>query len=109
MDEVGGHAVRVSAGISGRVAQKKVLPDISDINDRKLDSIVVVRVILDTKGNVRCGRAVQGDSDLFPRSVEAAEKWQFKPFLLNGEAVAVETQIQFRYKKNKVEVVVPDR
>jgi hypothetical protein len=109
MDEVGGHAVRLSVRVSGGLAQKKVLPDISDIKDKKLDSIVVVRVIVDTNGNVRCGRGEQGDSDLFPRSVEVAGKWQFRPLLWNGAAQAVETEIQFRYRKNKVEAFVPDR
>jgi hypothetical protein len=107
--ESGGHAIRVSAGVASRLVQKKVLPDISDLKGKKLDSLVVVDVILDTKGTVRCARAEEGDADLLPRSVEAAEQWQFKPFQLNGETLVVNTQIQFKYKKNKVEVVVPSR
>lgn len=110
MDEVGGGATRISSGVSGRLVQNKFLPDISDIKERKLDSIVVVRVVVDIKGSVRCGRGEQGgDPDLFPRSVAAAEKWRFKPLLLSGEPAAFETEIQFRYKKHKVEVFVPDR
>ncbi len=101
--ESGGHAIRVSAGVSSRLVRRKVLPDISDLKGKKLDSLVIVDVILDTKGNVRCARAQQGDADLFPRSIEAAEQWQLKPFQLNGETVVVDNQIQFRYKKNKVE------
>ncbi len=107
--ESGGHKIRVSAGVSNRIVQKKVLPDISDLIDKKLDSLIILRVILDTRGNVRCARPEQGDADLFPRSIEAAEQWRFRPYQANGETLVVETQIQFRYKKNRVEVVVPDR
>ena len=88
---------------------KQVLPNISDIKGKKLDSLIIVNVILDTKGNVRCGRLEQGDADLFPRSLEAALQWQFKPFQMHGETLVDDTHIQFRYKKNKVEVFFPDR
>jgi hypothetical protein len=51
--EFGGDAIRLSAGVSSRIVQKKVLPDISDLKGRKLDSLVVVRVIVDMKEKLR--------------------------------------------------------
>ena len=51
----------------------------------------------------------RGDAALYPRSIEAAEQWQFKPFQANGETLVVDTHLQFRFKKNKVEIVFPDR
>lgn len=101
--ESGGHRIRVSAGVSNAVAQKKVLPDVADLKDKKLAVTVVIAVVVDTKGDVRCTNPEQGDADLFQRSVEAARQWQFRPYTLNGERLVVETQIEFSYKRKKVD------
>src|ERR1700727_1863757 len=66
MDEVGGHAIRISAGVSERLARRMVLPEISDIKNTRLDSVVVV-VIVDAEGNVVWAEAEQGTADLFPK------------------------------------------
>jgi Gram-negative bacterial TonB protein C-terminal len=98
----GAHAIRVGADVSNRLAQKRVLPEISDLRDRNLDSTVVIAVIVDTKGKVRCANPEQGDPDLIPRSEEAAQKWEFRPYMLNGEPVVVDTHVEFTYRKHKV-------
>lgn len=107
--ESGGHKIRVSAAVSSHAVQKQVLPDISDLAGKELDSLVIVNVILDTNGNVACAEAAQGNTDLFARSIEAAKQWQFMPYQLNNETLVVDTYIQFKYQKDKVEVVVPRR
>jgi hypothetical protein len=105
----GAHRIRLSAGAARRLIQKKVLPDVADLRGKDLDSLVIVNVIVDAKGNVRCAQPEQGDADLYPRSIEAAEQWQFKPFQMNGEMLVVDTHSQFKFKRNKVEIVFPDR
>ena len=96
--------VRVSTGVALAFAEKQSFPDVSDLKDSKIKSDVVVKLLIGKDGVVRCADAVEGANDLWARSVEAAKRWQFKPYLLNGEAVMVETRIEFAFKKSKVSV-----
>ena len=64
--------VRVSLGVMETLAQNKALPDVSDLKGKKLSSTVILRMIVGKDGTVRCADPLRGDTDLFPRSVEAA-------------------------------------
>ena len=101
--------VRVSVGVMQALAQNKTLPDISDLKDKKLSSTVILRIIIGKDGAVRCVDPVQGDADLFPRSVEAARQWRFRPYLLNGQPIMVQTRIEFVFKKGKVKDLQAER
>ncbi|MFY9645681.1 MAG: energy transducer TonB [Terriglobales bacterium] len=94
--------IRISTGVSSALAEKKILPDVADLKGTKLDSTVIVRVLVDKNGVVRCADPVSGDAGLFQRSTDAAQQWRFKPFLLNGQPLLFESQIEFVFKKNKV-------
>lgn len=94
--------VRVSAGVTEAMAQKKILPDVSDLRHTKTGSTVILRVLIGKDGTVRCADPMQGDQNLFQRSVEAAKQWRFQPYLLNGQPINVDSRIEFAYKKGKV-------
>ncbi|HLM81950.1 MAG TPA: energy transducer TonB [Terriglobales bacterium] len=94
--------IRISTGVSEGLAEKKILPDVADLKGAKVDSTVIIRVLVDKNGVVRCADPVSGDASLFQRSTEAAQQWRFKPFLLNGQPLIFESQIEFVFKKNKV-------
>jgi periplasmic protein TonB len=91
------------------LAQNKTLPDISDLKGKNLSSTVILRIIIGKDGAVRCVDPVQGDADLFPRSVEAARQWRFRPYLLNGQPIMVQTRIEFVFKKGKVRDLQAER
>ena len=91
------------------MADSKLMPDISGVKSKDVNSVVVVQILVGTEGDVGCARIEQGDSDLAQRSIDAAQKWHYKPFLLNGEKINVETRIRFSYRKNNVKVILPDR
>ena len=104
-DQVAGgvEPVRVSVGVSAGMAEKKVLPDTSDLKGKKVNSTVVVRILIDAKGTVRCAEAEEGDPGLFQRSQDAAMQWHFKPYLLRERRpVNFSTLLEFMFKKNKV-------
>jgi len=97
----GTQRIRISIGVSEALIEKRVLPTTSDL-DKKLTSQVIVKTLIDRKGAVRCVEAVQGDATLFQRSTEAALQWRFKPYILNSQAIIVETPIEFDFGKRKV-------
>ena len=100
--EGGNHRVLVSTNVSAILVEKRVLPDVSDLKGTKTNSTVVVRTLIDKNGDVRCVEGVQGDASLLPRSQAAAMQWHFKPFLLNGQPLVVETTRAFAFKKGRV-------
>jgi hypothetical protein len=96
--------IRVSDRVMSKMADTKVMPDISDLKDKDLDSLVIVQVLIGPDGAVRCFQLQEGDSNLVQRSLDAAQKWHYKPFMLNGQGVNVETWIRFNYKKDRVDL-----
>jgi len=72
---------------------------------REPDFTVIVRVLGDKAGLVRCADALSGDTSLFQRSIAAAPQWRFKPYRINGQLIVFESSIEFLFKKNKVKVL----
>jgi outer membrane biosynthesis protein TonB len=101
--------IRVSDAVTNKMATTKTLPEISDLKGKELSSVVVVEILVGTDGDVRCARLQQGNPDLTQRSLDAAQKWHYKPYWVNGEKVLVDTWIRFNYTKDNVEVILPVR
>lgn len=58
---------------------------------------VVLQATIDRQGNIQDLRPVSGDPILVKSAVKAVSKWKYRPYVLNGEVVEVETQITVRY------------
>ena len=101
--------VRLAEWLSYSVADRKVLPGISDLKGRNLNTEVVLEILISKTGDVTHARAAKGDPALFKRSEEAALKWHYKPYVSNGIPIDVDSDLRFRFAKNKVQVVVPPR
>jgi Gram-negative bacterial TonB protein C-terminal len=101
--------IRVSDRVTNQMADTKIMPDISDLKGKDVDSLVIVQILFGPDGVVRCSRLQEGDADLAQRSLDAAQKWHYRPYILDGQAINVETWIRFSYKKDSVDVVLPDR
>ena len=49
--------------------------------------------VIDTKGNVEELKLISGQPLLAAAALPAVKQWKYKPYLLNGQPVEVETQI----------------
>jgi protein TonB len=101
--------IRVSEGVSYRLSDQKVLPEISDLNGRNLNTEVVLQIVISKTGDVIHARAIKGNPALFNRSEEAALKWHYRPYIRNGVPIELDTRLSFRFEKNQAQVVVPPR
>jgi protein TonB len=54
---------------------------------------VLLTAIIDTNGNITNLQLVSGHPMLVPAAIEAVRQWRYKPYLLNGQPVEVETTI----------------
>lgn len=49
---------------------------------------VELEIVVDPNGNVVAAKPTQGPQELFPKAVEMARTWKFKPFMQDGKAVS---------------------
>jgi protein TonB len=87
--------LRVSSGVAEGLITHKVNPKYPrEARDKGIQGDVILQATIDTKGNPTSLNAVQGDPILVEASIEAVKQWRYKPYLLNGEPVEVETTIK---------------
>jgi Gram-negative bacterial TonB protein C-terminal len=95
--------IRASPGVVQGLVLKTVVPDATDLKSVK-DSDVKVVFEIGQNGKVDSAKGVEGNPMLFERSITAIRGWEFRPYLLNGEPIYVESYITFHFNKGKVSV-----
>lgn len=86
--------VRVSQGVSTGLLVNKVPPQYPDVaKQARIQGQVVLQAEIDKHGDVESLTLISGHPMLAPAAIEAVKQWKYKPYLLNGQPVAVETQI----------------
>src|SRR5260370_580933 len=58
---------------------------------------VLLTTIIDKQGDVKNLRAVSGHPILIQAALDAERQWKYKPYLLNGEPVEIETTITIKF------------
>ena len=61
---------------------------------------MVLHIILSKAGDVQSIELVSGHPMLVPPIMDAVRQWKYKPFLLNGDPVEVDTTVQVEVKIN---------
>lgn len=90
--------VRVSSGVSQGLIVSKVPPEYpEDARDARIQGTVILQVKIDKEGNVYSVELISGHPLLAPAAIEAVRQWKYRPYLLNGNAVEVETQVQVNF------------
>jgi TonB family protein len=62
---------------------------------------VELRAIISTEGRIESLEAVGGDALFYQSAMDAVRQWRYKPTILNGSAVEVETYITIIYTLDK--------
>jgi len=90
--------VRVSEGVMQGLLTKKVVPEYPEEARKKhITGSVVMKAIISQEGDVQRLLLLSGDPLLVPPAVEAAKQWKYKPYLLQGQPVEVETKITIMF------------
>jgi TonB family protein len=85
--------VRISQGVAETLIVKKVQPAYPDAaRFNQIQGNVILRAEIDTEGNVQQVVLISGHPMLAPAAIAAVKQWKYKPYLLNGKPVNVETQ-----------------
>lgn len=90
-------AVRVSGGVMAGLLTKQVLPFISECGH---GGEVVLHAIIAKDGRIQQLSAVSGPPQLYMPVIDAVRQWEYKPYLLNGNPVNVDTTISVHVDVN---------
>ena len=86
--------VRVSTGVATGLLIRKVTPNYPQLaNQARIQGSVVLQAEISKDGTIQNLQLISGHPMLAPAAIEAVKQWRYKPYLLNGEPVAVETQV----------------
>lgn len=86
--------VRVSSGVVAARLIHQVIPQYPEEAKRaRVGGTVVMHVLLGEDGHVQEVSVVSGPEMLRKSYVDAVRQWVYKPYLLNGKPVPVETTI----------------
>jgi periplasmic protein TonB len=90
--------VRVSLGVSQGLLIKKVQPNYPPLaRQARIQGTVLLQAEISKDGTIENLRLINGHPMLAPAATEAVKQWRYKPYMLNGEPVAVETQVQVNF------------
>jgi hypothetical protein len=63
-----------------------------------LEGVVKLRIHIDSDGRVTGTTALRGDPRLVPAAIDAAKQRVYRPALLNGNPIAVDTQVEVSFR-----------
>ncbi len=91
--------ISVSAGVIQGNKLGGMTPQYPAIaKEQKIEGTVVLQVAISTEGVVEEVTPVSGPPALRDAAVEAVKTWRYKPYLLNGNPVEVESQVNVAFK-----------
>ena len=91
--------VRVASEVSTGLLISKVPPQYPDHAKRaRIQGQVVLQAWIGRNGDVEQLSIVSGHPLLAPAAIAAVGQWKYMPYLLNGEAVRIETQIVVNFR-----------
>jgi protein TonB len=86
--------VRISQGVTRGLLIQKVEPQYPPLaRAARVQGDVVLSAVIDTNGQITNLQLVSEHPMLVPAAIAAVKQWRYKPYLLNGQPVEVETTI----------------
>lgn len=91
--------VRVSPGVIKGLLIHRVEPSYPYLAQQaRIQGDVVLTAIIDKEGNVQHLQLVSGHPLLATAAIGAVKQWRYKPFLLNGQPLEVETTVTVNFR-----------
>jgi protein TonB len=86
--------IRISGGVTKGLLIHRVEPTYPPLaRAARIQGEVVLTAIIDGNGQIQNLQLVSGHPMLVPSALTAVRQWRYKPYLLNGQPVEVETTV----------------
>jgi periplasmic protein TonB len=93
--------VRVSTGVSTGLLVRRVQPNYPPLaRQARVQGSVLLEAVISENGDIVDLHVVSGHPMLVSAAVEAVKQWKYRPYLLNGQPVSVQTQVQVNFTLN---------
>lgn len=90
--------VRVSQAVMQGMAETRVAPIYPpDAKAARIQGSVVLKAIIGKDGTIENLSVISGHPLLTPSALDAVRQWKYRPYLLNGSPVEVETQVTINF------------
>jgi len=88
------HVVPISAGVAAGMIIHKTPPVYPKFaQDAHITGTVVLKATITKQGTIEGIQVLSGPKLLAPSAVDAVKTWKYKPYMLDGQPVAVETNV----------------
>ena len=90
--------VRVSQGVTQGLLIRKIQPNYPPLaRQARIQGSVLLQAEISKDSTIENLHLISGHPMLAPAAIEAVKQWKYKPYILNGEPVEVETQITVNF------------
>ena len=90
--------VRVSQGVTQGLLIRKVNPSYPALaRQARIQGTVLLQAVISKDGSIEGLKVLSGHPMLTGSAIEAVKQWKYKPYILNGEPVEVDTQITVNF------------
>jgi protein TonB len=91
--------LNVSQGVSQGLAIKKTQPSYpANALRMGIEGSVQLMATISKKGDISAVKVLSGDPSLARAATEAVKQWKYKPYLLDGVPVEIQTQVTVNFK-----------
>jgi len=86
--------IRISQGVTKGLLIHRVEPVYPTLaKAARVQGEVLLKAVIDVNGNIQNLQLISGHPMLVPAAISAVQGWKYKPYLLNGQPVEVETMV----------------
>jgi protein TonB len=91
--------VNVSQGVSQGLIIKRVSPSYPPNSlQMHVEGAVTLLATISKTGNISSVKILSGDAGLARAAADAVKQWKYKPYLLDGSPVEIQTQVTVNFK-----------
>jgi len=89
--------IRVSRMMDGSLIHR-VQPDYPAIAKQAgIQGVVVIAALISKEGSIENLQVLKGHPMLIPAAINAVKQWRYRPYILNGDPIEVDTQITVNF------------
>jgi protein TonB len=89
----------ISQGVSQGLILKKISPSYpTNALRMRIEGSVELLATISKKGDISAVKILSGDPNLARAAADAVKQWKYKPYLLDGSPVEIQTQVTVNFK-----------
>jgi len=90
--------LRMEADVAASRLTQRIEPQYpAQAQEPQIQGPIVLQALISKEGDIRELKLISGDSQLAATAMEAVKQWHYRPYLVNGQPVEVQTEITINF------------